>query len=120
MLENVSQGNSSFARALGSSEFHTRERGLQALTLWLSRRPDVTDKDLLKLWKGVFYCFWHSDSAPVQVGVHAVPRRRHNARMQRPGLKKRSCQYADSSGGAPQRNFDAGPTRGGSAARKAW
>lgn len=68
LLEKVADdGNSKFARALASVDFHTRERGLQALTLWLSRRPDVGELELLKLWKGIFYCFWHSDKAPVQV-----------------------------------------------------
>jgi ribosomal RNA-processing protein 1 len=60
-------GESKFARALGSTDFHTREKGLAALTRWLAARDAVDDADLLKLWKGVFYCFWHSDKAPVQV-----------------------------------------------------
>ena len=60
-------GESQFARALGSSDFHTREAGLHALTTWLARKADISELDLLKLWKGVFYCFWHSDKAAVQV-----------------------------------------------------
>lgn len=60
-------GNSKFARALGSVDFHTREKGVQALTKWLSSRSEVSEDDLLKLWKGIFFCFWHSDRAPVQV-----------------------------------------------------
>ena len=60
-------GESQFARALGSSDFHTREAGLQALTTWLARKADISELDLLKLWKGVFYCFWHSDKAAAQV-----------------------------------------------------
>lgn len=59
--------DSKFARALGSSDFHTREAGLRALTTWLSRKHDIEELELLKLWKGVFYCFWHSDKAAVQV-----------------------------------------------------
>eukprot|EP00887_Chlorella_sp_A99_P001477 scaffold8.g1477.t1 len=70
LLEAVSSGgDSNFARALGSSEYHTREQGLRALTAWLSRRADVDDASLLKLWKGVFYCFWHSDKAAVQAAL---------------------------------------------------
>ena len=58
-----------FARALGSTDFHTRERGLQALTVWLSRKRDIQPQDLLRLWKALFYCFWHSDNSPVQASA---------------------------------------------------
>lgn len=60
-------GNSKFARALGSVDYQTREKGVQALTVFLQRRTDITEADMLKLWKGLFFCFWHSDKAPVQV-----------------------------------------------------
>ena len=74
-------GDSKFARALGSVDFHTREAGLRAMAAWLSRRGVVEESDLLKLWKGVFYCFWHSDSAPVQVrGPGAMHADRGSAR----------------------------------------
>jgi ribosomal RNA-processing protein 1 len=69
-LEAISpDGNCKFSRALGSVDYQTREKGLQALTLWLSRKSEVDEKDLLKLWKGIFYCFWHSDKAHVQVRI---------------------------------------------------
>lgn len=68
LLEGVSADRESkFARALGSSDYHTREAGLSALQTWLARKADIEAQDLLKLWKGIFYCFWHSDKAPVQV-----------------------------------------------------
>jgi ribosomal RNA-processing protein 1 len=28
----------------------------------------VSELDMLKLWKGIYFCFWHSDKEPVQVG----------------------------------------------------
>ena len=65
----LAHSDSKFARALGSVDYHTREAGLRAMTAWLARRGAVAEDDLLKLWKGIFYCFWHSDSAPVQVGI---------------------------------------------------
>ena len=66
-LEPVSEeGNSKFARALGSTDYQTREKGLQALTLWLCRRGELAEADMLKIWKGLFFCFWHSDKAAVQ------------------------------------------------------
>jgi hypothetical protein len=49
------------------SDGFTRERGLQALAKWLSLRQHVSDLDMRKIWKGLFYAFWHSDKAPVQV-----------------------------------------------------
>jgi Nucleolar protein,Nop52 len=59
-------GESKFARALGSSDFHTRERGLQALTNWLTTNKSVDALSLDKIWKGILFCFWHSDKQPVQ------------------------------------------------------
>lgn len=61
-----SEYNCKFARALGSVDWQTRDKGLQALTIWLSRNT-VSDADLTKIWKALFFCFWHSDKAPVQV-----------------------------------------------------
>lgn len=61
-------GNTAFARALGSTDYMTREKGVQALTRWLQLRADIPENDMLKLWKGLYFCFWHSDKAPVQVG----------------------------------------------------
>ena len=69
LLESVHEddGNSKFARALGSVDYQTRERGLQALTIWLSKKQDLQEQDLKRLWKGIFYCFWHADKATFQV-----------------------------------------------------
>ena len=71
VLEAVQEddGNSKFARALGSVDYHTREKGLQALTIWLSKKDDLSAQDLTRLWKGIFYCFWHADRAEFQVGT---------------------------------------------------
>uniref|UniRef100_A0A1D2ABH4 Ribosomal RNA processing protein 1-like protein B n=1 Tax=Auxenochlorella protothecoides TaxID=3075 RepID=A0A1D2ABH4_AUXPR len=67
VLEPLSaEGDSKFARALGSVDGRTREAGLQALAVWLSRRQEVDRLDLLKLWKGLFYTFWHSDQPTAQ------------------------------------------------------
>ncbi|KAG2493648.1 hypothetical protein HYH03_008165 [Edaphochlamys debaryana] len=59
-------GASRFAQALGSCDYQTREQGVRALTRWLTRNTEITEVQMLKIWKGVFYCFWHSDKAPVQ------------------------------------------------------
>ena len=67
----ASDGGSKFARALGSVDYQTREKGVEALSLFLQHRRDIGELDMLKLWKGLFFCFWHSDKAPVQVCVCA-------------------------------------------------
>lgn len=59
-------GDSKFARALASGDFHTRDKGIKALTLWLQGKQEVDDLSLKKIWKGVYFCFWHSDKAQVQ------------------------------------------------------
>ncbi|KAG2444481.1 hypothetical protein HXX76_001231 [Chlamydomonas incerta] len=59
-------GMSPFARALGSTDFQTREKGLQALAHFLTRKSELKQADMMKIWKGLFYCFWHSDKQPVQ------------------------------------------------------
>lgn len=51
----------------------TRERGLQALARWLASRQHVSELDMRKIWKGLFYAFWHSDKAPVQVAYASQP-----------------------------------------------
>lgn len=73
LLEHVPQqqtsedGNSKFARALGSTDYATRDKGVQALSKFLLYKDELADLDMLKLWKGLFFCFWHSDKVPVQV-----------------------------------------------------
>eukprot|EP00798_Chlamydomonas_sp_ICE-L_P021513 gene21513-28496_t len=62
----VHDGQNKFARALGSTDYMTREKGLQALQRWMQRQPEIQKEDMMKIWKGLFYCFWMSDKAPVQ------------------------------------------------------
>jgi ribosomal RNA-processing protein 1 len=63
----LGDGDSKFSRALGSTDYLTREQGLTALSRWLTTRTDVSDLEMLRLWKGLYFCFWHSDKVPVQV-----------------------------------------------------
>lgn len=60
-------GNSKFARALGSTDYATRDKGVQALSRFLLYKDELPELDVMKLWKGLFFCFWHSDKVPVQV-----------------------------------------------------
>lgn len=66
-IDGISSANSKLARALGSVDYRTREKGVQALTRFLQRKDEMPDRDMLKIWKGLFYAFWHSDKQPVQV-----------------------------------------------------
>ena len=47
-----------------------RDRCVKGLRAWLSGRASsdqqLSDLDVMKLWKGLWYCMWMSDKAPVQ------------------------------------------------------
>lgn len=62
-----------FGRALGSSEARARHRAVNALQLYLKARVDIENEDgglseldLMKLWKGLWYCLYMADKVPVQ------------------------------------------------------
>ena len=44
-----------------------RDKAVAALVRWLSKHSKVTDGDMMKIWKGLFYCMFHSDKLQVQV-----------------------------------------------------
>lgn len=58
--------HSKLARLLAHNDKAVRDATVEKLGLWLSRRAVVTEMDMLKVWKGLFYCFWMSDKRPVQ------------------------------------------------------
>jgi ribosomal RNA-processing protein 1 len=37
----------------------TRDQALTSLRTFLSGRSEISELDLLKLWKGLFYCTWY-------------------------------------------------------------
>uniref|UniRef100_A0A0E0KW76 Ribosomal RNA processing protein n=1 Tax=Oryza punctata TaxID=4537 RepID=A0A0E0KW76_ORYPU len=51
------------ARRLASCNGSARERAVRHLlsTFLPASAPHLSASDLLKLWKGLFFCFWHSD-----------------------------------------------------------
>ncbi|XP_052183843.1 uncharacterized protein LOC127795906 isoform X2 [Diospyros lotus] len=69
----VSDGvGDSLIRDLASCKKVTRDKALkQVLKSWLpSQSPDqVSDEDMKKLWKGLFYCVWHADKSAVQLDL---------------------------------------------------
>ncbi|KAJ5166843.1 uncharacterized protein N7482_005624 [Penicillium canariense] len=50
-----------FVRDLASSDRKVRDKALESLTQFLRSRNDLSLVDLVKLWKGLFFCFYHSD-----------------------------------------------------------
>ncbi|KAF2761631.1 Nop52-domain-containing protein [Pseudovirgaria hyperparasitica] len=58
--------SSPFVKQLASSDRHARDEALQSLRVYLGSRKGLNDIELLKLWKGLFYCMWMSDKRPVQ------------------------------------------------------
>lgn len=64
--QSVNGGDNNLTKALGSPDYQTRDKALMVLTEWLTKRPSITDTDLNKIWKGLFYTFWHSDKQPAQ------------------------------------------------------
>ncbi|RZS15993.1 hypothetical protein BHM03_00047925 [Ensete ventricosum] len=59
------------AKRLASCNRTARDRAVRALSSWLCHQTDdaVSDADLAKIWKGLFYCVWHADKLPVQVDL---------------------------------------------------
>uniref|UniRef100_A0A4W3JXQ3 Ribosomal RNA processing 1 n=1 Tax=Callorhinchus milii TaxID=7868 RepID=A0A4W3JXQ3_CALMI len=56
-----------FAQRLASNEKRCRDRALSKLRRYLSARSQpssvgFTREELLKIWKGIFYCMWMQDN----------------------------------------------------------
>ncbi|XP_072049300.1 LOW QUALITY PROTEIN: uncharacterized protein [Amphiura filiformis] len=60
----------SFAQRLAGNEKKTRDRAIKKLNQWIEARSKksgaFSEEDLMKLWKGLFYCMWMSDKPLVQ------------------------------------------------------
>ncbi|KAL4886551.1 nucleolar protein,Nop52-domain-containing protein [Aspergillus karnatakaensis] len=50
-----------FVRELASSDKKIRDKATESLGLFLRSKTDLSLLELLKLWKGLFFCFYHSD-----------------------------------------------------------
>ncbi|KAL6239909.1 nucleolar protein,Nop52-domain-containing protein, partial [Aspergillus navahoensis] len=50
-----------FVRELASSDKKIRDKATDSLALFLQSKTDLSLLELLKLWKGLFFCFYHSD-----------------------------------------------------------
>lgn len=61
----VTQGTS-LIKHLASCNASIRSKAFAHLQTWLVTQTQLADDDMKKLWKGLFYCLWHSDKAPAQ------------------------------------------------------
>ena len=57
-----------FAKRLANNDAKVRNRAVRRMKLWLSSKPGESfgELDMMKLWKGLFYCMWFSDKPIVQ------------------------------------------------------
>ncbi|KAH8731231.1 hypothetical protein GQ44DRAFT_699549 [Phaeosphaeriaceae sp. PMI808] len=58
--------NNPFIRHLTSSDKKVRDQALDSLRTFLSAQSEISNLDLLKLWKGLFYCLWMQDKPALQ------------------------------------------------------
>jgi len=61
---------SSLAKALACPQKERRDSTMVALQKWLRKREKhvgrMSELEMMKLWKGLFYCLWLADKQPVQ------------------------------------------------------
>ncbi|CAH3189742.1 unnamed protein product, partial [Porites evermanni] len=59
-----------FAKKLANNEKKIRDRAVTKLRAWIRSRPKdgpgFGELDLMKVWKGLFYCMWMSDKPLIQ------------------------------------------------------
>ncbi|KAF9090573.1 hypothetical protein BGX23_005906 [Mortierella sp. AD031] len=58
--------SSPFGKKLAANDKKTRDKAVKALGKWISTKKDFTHIELMKLWKGLFYCVWMSDKPIIQ------------------------------------------------------
>ena len=55
-----------FGAKLAHTEKSIRDSTVKSLAAWLGARKQMSEIELMKVWKGLFYCMWMSDKVPVQ------------------------------------------------------
>ena len=61
-----SDTSSAFLKQLASSDRRIRDGAVETLRAYLGHRQSLDEMELLKLWKGLFYCMWMSDKPRTQ------------------------------------------------------
>lgn len=54
------------AKKLAHNTKKIRDQAMKKLTTFIAMRSQMSHMEMMKLWKGIFYCFWMSDKVPVQ------------------------------------------------------
>ncbi|KAM7473530.1 hypothetical protein LguiB_020773 [Lonicera macranthoides] len=63
----VGGSGSSLIKQLASCNKPTRDKSLRLLlNKWLPSQHEISNEDMKKIWKGLFYCVWHADKTLVQ------------------------------------------------------
>ncbi|KAG0266327.1 hypothetical protein DFQ27_009863 [Actinomortierella ambigua] len=60
------ESSSPFGKRLASSDKKIRDKAVKALKTWISHKKSFTDLEVMKLWKGLFFCVWMSDKPVIQ------------------------------------------------------
>ncbi|KAJ9172933.1 hypothetical protein P3X46_016120 [Hevea brasiliensis] len=64
---NEAQARPLVLKQQASCDNKTRKRSLGVLlNSWLPAQSQISDDNMKKLWKGLFYCVWHADKLPAQ------------------------------------------------------
>ena len=61
--------SSSFAKKLADSDKRVRDKTFVNVSKWLASRETLTAIDGKKLWRGLFYSYWHADGRATQLEV---------------------------------------------------
>ncbi|XP_073144317.1 uncharacterized protein [Henckelia pumila] len=66
----ASAGGPALIKYLASCNTTVRSQSLRLIQSWLASQPhQLSESDIKKLWKGLFYCIWHADKTPNQVAL---------------------------------------------------
>ena len=65
-IDALSSSELKFGARLAHTEKAVRDKTVGNLSVWLASRAEMPELELLKVWKGLFYCMWMADKAPVQ------------------------------------------------------
>ena len=60
-----------FGQALASNDKEVRDKAVAALSRYLASAKDISELEVRKIWKALFYCFWHSDKPRADYSVAA-------------------------------------------------
>ncbi|KAG0274891.1 hypothetical protein BGZ95_009355 [Linnemannia exigua] len=66
VVGSAQDSSSPFGKRLAANDKKTRDKAVKALGKWISTKKDFTHIELMKLWKGLFYCVWMSDKPIIQ------------------------------------------------------